>query len=86
MLENFSYSDSTVVHFSNQIEKNGGFEGIDPPKVYAKDGKTYVVDGNHRVKAARGCNVSWIPLDYVNDTQLKGYGYNPDTIHLESSF
>jgi hypothetical protein len=86
MLENFSYSDPTVVHFSSQIEKNGDFEGIDPPKVYTTGGKTYVVDGNHRVKAARGCSLSWIPVNHINDAELRGYGYNPDTIHLETSY
>jgi hypothetical protein len=86
MLENFSFYDKTVLYLSSKIEEQGDFGDLDPPKVYAKDGKTYVIDGNHTVKASRGCKLSWIPLNHISDSQLRDFGYDPDTIHLETSY
>lgn len=86
MLENFSFYDSTVVSLSEKITSQGGYGDIDPPKVFSKGGKTFLIDGNHRVKAARGCKLSWIPTNPISESQLRGYGYDPETIHLETSY
>jgi hypothetical protein len=80
MLEPLPYSDKTVVKYAAAMKEMEGWGDFPPAKVYKKDGNVYVVDGNHSVKAARNNGYSWVPVEYLSESQLSSYGYTHDTV------
>jgi hypothetical protein len=51
-----------------------GYKG-DPVKVFEHEGEKYVLDGHHRLAAAREANLPTVPFESVPESQLAQYGY-----------
>jgi ParB-like nuclease domain len=86
MTEDFSNRDERVNNFFNEMKANG--YGKFPPVLVFKDGNiVYVLDGNHRVKAARWASISWIPVEYASESDLPKYGFRDlDTLQKASTY
>ena len=86
MTENFSNRDEKVNSFYNEMKANG--YGSFPAILVFKDGSTvYVLNGNHRVKAARWASINWVPLEYASESDLPNWGFrNLEALQMASTY
>jgi ParB-like nuclease domain len=46
-----------------------------PVKVFEQGGVKYVLDGHHRLAAAREAGLTSVPYETVGESELRSYGY-----------
>jgi ParB-like nuclease domain len=85
MTEKFSNWDETVNNYFKEMKENGYGE-FPPVLIYNLGGNHYVIDGNHRVKAARWASINWIPVEYANDSDLVKFGFTKESLETAQTW
>lgn len=60
---------SNIKRIAKNMKQNGWVG--DPIEVFVVDGKTIILDGHHRVAAAKQAGLKTVPIRYVTETELK---------------
>jgi ParB-like chromosome segregation protein Spo0J len=81
-MENVNPRNSKVASLREKFQ-NDGWDNVPIIQVYREGGTVYVINGNHRVVAARQAGLSSVPVLYLDEDGLKSYGYEPDRLVLE---
>jgi hypothetical protein len=74
-------SSRTVMEIRDSM-RQGGWQGA-PVSVYEHGGRRYIVDGHHRIAAARRAGLEQVPYQVV-DLPFRGYRTLDDVLELPS--
>lgn len=85
MTDSLSWYDSNVKALTKIFEEQGGWGDVPKVKLFEKNGCYYVIDGNHRVKAARGASLSHLEYDLLSESDVNRYYPNYNTDNIEAS-
>lgn len=81
-MERVNPRDSKVQDLASHF-RNNGWDNVPLIKVFKDGTHTYVIDGNHRVVAARQANLESVPVIYLEECHLKDYNYNRQGLIFE---
>ena len=82
LMETFSHRDKTVESLRKLFQQNGWVD-IDSVEIYTHQGTSYVINGNHRVIAARQAQLDYVSVVEITESQLRSYGYTTDRLALD---
>lgn len=87
MTDALSFTQKDVVGIAELFKQQGGWGSIPAVKLYEKNGLYYVIDGNHRVKAARCACLDSLEYDLLCESELRNIypNYDPDNIEASAA-
>ena len=85
MTDALSWYQNDVVELTKIFKDQGNWGNIPKVKLFEKNGRYYLIDGNHRVKAARNASLSYLEYDLLSESDVKRYYPNYNTDNIEAS-
>ena len=74
LMETFSFRDRKVESLRTLFQTSG-WGNVGAVEIFTHCGKSFVINGNHRVIAARQAGLTHIPTIEISVSQLRSYGY-----------